>query len=131
MKADNNVNGVGKGGRLDPYTGKDEDLTDLQEALVRKIVGELKDYDNIYYEICNEPYFGGVTKEWNDRMASVIVDAEKGRPARHLITPKTSPTVPRKSRSRTRTSGVLNFHYCGSARCGRPQLRPKPRRRLR
>ena len=71
MKADNNVNGVGKGGRLDVFNLKDKELTDLQEALVRKIVGELKDYDNLYYEICNEPYFGGVTKEWNDRMAAV------------------------------------------------------------
>ena len=85
MKADNNVNGVGKGGRLDVYNLKDKELTDLQEALVRKIVGELKDYDNLYYEICNEPYFGGVTKEWNDRIADVIADAEKGLPARHLI----------------------------------------------
>src|SRR5437762_2660300 len=53
MKADNNVNGVGKGGRLDVYNLKDRELTKLQEALVRKIVGELKDCDNVYYEICN------------------------------------------------------------------------------
>ena len=33
MKADNNVNGVGKGGRLDLYNLKDKELTDLQEAL--------------------------------------------------------------------------------------------------
>ena len=38
MKADNNVNGVGKGGRLDVYTLKDRGLTDLQDALVRRIV---------------------------------------------------------------------------------------------
>ena len=30
------------------------------EAFVRKVVGELKEFDNLYYEICNEPYFGGV-----------------------------------------------------------------------
>jgi hypothetical protein len=111
MKADNNVNGVGKGGRLDPYTGKDKDLTDLQEALVRKIVGELKDYDNIYYEICNEPYFGGVTKEWNDRMAAVIADAEKDLPARHLIAQNISNGSTKVEKPNPNV-GVLNFHYC-------------------
>ncbi len=29
--------------------------------MVQRIVEALKDFDNLYYEICNEPYFGGVT----------------------------------------------------------------------
>ena len=111
MKADNNINGVGNGGRLDPYTGKDKGLTDLQEALVRKIVSELKDYDNVYYEICNEPYFGGVTKEWNDRIAAVIADAEKDLPARHLIAQNIS-NGSAKVESPNPNIGILNFHYC-------------------
>jgi len=111
MKADNNVNGVGKGGRLDLYNLKDKELTDLQEALVRKIVSELKDYDNLYYEICNEPYFGGVTKEWNDRMAAVIADAEKGLPARHLIAQNISNGSAKVGEPNPHV-GVLNFHYC-------------------
>jgi hypothetical protein len=111
MKAGNNVNGVGNGGRLDPYTGKDKELTSLQEALVRKIVGELKNYDNVYYEICNEPYFGGVTKEWNDRMAAVIEDAEKDLPARHLIAQNISNGSAKVAKPNPNV-GVLNFHYC-------------------
>ncbi len=111
MKADNNSNGVGKGGRLDPYTGKDKELTGFQEALVRKVIGELKDYDNVYYEICNEPYFGGVTKEWNDRIAAVIVDAEKDFPARHLIAQNISNGSAKVEKPNPNV-GVLNFHYC-------------------
>jgi hypothetical protein len=111
MKADNNVNGVGNGGRLNPYTGKDKELTGLQEALVRKIVAELKDYDNVYYEICNEPYFGGVAKEWNDRMAAVIADAEKDLPARHLIAQNISNGSTKVEKPNPNV-GVLNFHYC-------------------
>jgi Cellulase (glycosyl hydrolase family 5) len=111
MNPDNNVNGVGKGGRLDPYTGKDKELTDLQESLVRKITADLKDYDNVYYELCNEPYFGGVTKEWNDRIAAVIADAEKNLPARHLIAQNIS-NGSTKVENPNPDVGVLNFHYC-------------------
>jgi len=28
-------------------------------------------------EICNEPYLGGVTLEWQHQMADVIMDAQK------------------------------------------------------
>ncbi len=34
-------------------------LVAVQEALVEKVVSELRDFDNIYYEPCNEPYHGG------------------------------------------------------------------------
>ncbi len=36
-------------------------LLKIQDAMVRKIVAELKDFDNLYYEFCNEPCFRGVT----------------------------------------------------------------------
>ncbi len=111
MNGAKNVNGVGKGGRLDPYTGKDKELTGLQDALVRKIVGELKDYDNLYYEICNEPYFGGVTKEWNDHIAAVIADAEKDLPARHPIAQNISNGSTKVDAPNPNVS-ILNFHYC-------------------
>jgi len=65
MNARNNVNGVGAVGRLEVYALKDKGLTAIQEALARKIVTELRDFDNVYFELCNEPYFGGVTKEWH------------------------------------------------------------------
>ena len=63
--------------RTDVYTLKHKDLLDVQDAMVRKIVETLKDFDNLYYEICNEPYFGGVTLEWQYRIAQTIVEAEK------------------------------------------------------
>jgi len=63
MNADNNVNNIGRIARTEAYNLKHPDLQAVQDAVVRKIVGELKEFDNLYYEICNEPYFGGVT--WN------------------------------------------------------------------
>jgi hypothetical protein len=64
MNAANNVNGVGAIGRNDVYAlGRNGGLQAVQEALVRKLVAELRAADNVIYEICNEPYFGGVTMD--------------------------------------------------------------------
>jgi hypothetical protein len=83
MNARNNINDVGDIERKNVYTlDKNGGLLPIQEAMTRKIVAELKDFDNVYYEICNEPYFGGVTMEWQRRIADVITDAQKDFPIR-------------------------------------------------
>src|SRR5260221_35205 len=64
----NNVQQVGPASRQEVYTLRDKRLTSVQEQMAEKIVKELKDFDNVYYEICNEPYFGGVPAEWHDPM---------------------------------------------------------------
>src|SRR5439155_1580472 len=85
LKASNNINGIGDVPREEVLTLSHPELVRVQEAMVRKFAGELKEYDNLYYEICNEPYFGGVTLEWQNHVAATIVDAEAAFPARHLI----------------------------------------------
>jgi hypothetical protein len=85
MNARNNVNGVGDVPREKALTLDNGGLLEKQLALVRKIVAELKDFDNLYYEICNEPYFVGVTLDWQRRVAATIAEAENGSPHRHLI----------------------------------------------
>src|SRR5262249_21783695 len=56
MNAGNNVNELGKVARTDVYTlDKHGGLLAVQDALVKKLVTELKEFDNLYYEICNEP----------------------------------------------------------------------------
>ena len=86
MNAANNVNGVGKSARTDVYTlDRNGALQAVQEALTRKLVTELNAFDNLFFEICNEPYFGGVTMAWQHRIADVIVETERALPARHLI----------------------------------------------
>ena len=110
MNAANNVQGVGKVGRLEVYTLKDKALTAVQEALVRKLAVELKDFDNVYYEVCNEPYFGGVTREWTDRMIAVLREAEKSLPAPHLIAQNISNGSTKIDRPNPHVS-LFNFHY--------------------
>jgi collagenase-like protein with putative collagen-binding domain len=110
LKASNNINGDGDVPREEVLTLSHPGLVAVQEAMVRKIVSELKGYDNLYYEVCNEPYFGGVNIEWQNRIIATIAGAEAALPTRHLIAqnisngsckiPDPNPAV-----------SIFNFHY--------------------
>jgi hypothetical protein len=111
MKASNNVNGVGKVTKHQVYTtDKEPALLAVQEALTRKIVQELNGHDNQYYEVCNEPYFGGVTRAWHDRITDVIVQTEKTLKKKHLISWNVANGA-RKVQKPHPGISIFNFHY--------------------
>ncbi len=111
MNPRNNIQGVGPTDRTHVYTlDKHAGLLPVQERMVRKIVGELKELDNLYYEICNEAYFGGVTLEWQHRIAEVIDDAEKHLPRRHLISRNVANGSAKIDNPHPLVS-IFNFHY--------------------
>ncbi len=110
MNAANNIQGIGKAGAHDVYNLKHPDLTRVQEEMVRKVVTELNGFDNLFYEICNEPYFGGVTLEWQRRIAEVIVATEASLPKRHLIAQNIANGSARAEGFHPSVS-LLNFHY--------------------
>lgn len=86
LHAGNNINGVGDVERTDVYTlERSGALFEIQLEFVDKIVRELNPFDNLYWEICNEPYFGGVTLEWQYTIAETIAQIEAALPNRHLI----------------------------------------------
>jgi hypothetical protein len=89
------------------------DLLDIEDKLVRKIVAEVDSFDNVYFEICNEPYWGKVSPEWQRHISDLIVNTERGLPKRHLI----SQNVANGSKKVTNPDpnvSIFNFHY---ARC--------------
>ncbi len=110
MRAGNNVNGVGKVGHKEVLALKEKGLTDVQMAVTRKIVMELKDFDNVYFEICNEPYFAGVTMAWQERVLDAIVSAEKGLRHKHLIAQNVANGSAKVSKPSPHVS-IFNFHY--------------------
>lgn len=110
MKAANNINGIGNVGRMEVYALKEQALTAAQEALVRKIATELAGFDNVYYELCNEPYFGGVTREWNQRMARAIQETEARLGVSHLIAENIANNQAQVTDPLAEVS-ILNFHY--------------------
>src|SRR5690554_3645825 len=75
LNAASNVNGIGNTDRFAPYDETDPDLMRVQEAFTRKIVSELKEFDNVYFELLNEPYADQgpqVNDSWNDRIIAAI-----------------------------------------------------------
>ena len=110
MNIRNNVNGIGDVARTDVLALKDARLTEIQSAMVRKIVSELRDFDNLYYEICNEPYFQGVTLEWQEHISKVIAGAEAGSGRKHLIAQNWANGSTAIDRPNPLVS-LFNFHY--------------------
>lgn len=111
FNAANNVNGRGVIDRTNVYTlDKHGGLLAAQERMTQKFVEELRDFDNVYYEICNEPYFGGVTLEWQHRIAEVIADTQKDHPDAKLISQNIANKTA-KVRDPHPAVSILNFHY--------------------
>ncbi|MHC4434167.1 MAG: hypothetical protein ACYTBS_20165, partial [Planctomycetota bacterium] len=110
MNAANNINGIGRAKRTEVYNLKDPQLLGVQDAMVQRIVRELRDFDNVYYEICNEPYFGGVTLEWQEHIAETIAKTEANFQNKHLI----AQNIANKGKKITDPNplvSIFNFHY--------------------
>ncbi|MBI4908755.1 MAG: cellulase family glycosylhydrolase [Acidobacteria bacterium] len=105
--AANNVNGIGaKATSTEVLALKHPDLTRVQEEMTRKIVTELKEFDNVYFELANEPYFAGVTLEFQAHIAKVIREVDSTHliaqniANNHQVINKPDPLV-----------SLFNFHY--------------------
>jgi hypothetical protein len=111
MHPANNVNGCGPTERTAVYTLDGHGgLLAVQEALVRKIVTELNEFGNLYYEVCNEPYFGGVTMAWQQHLIDTIVAVEQPLAQRHLISLNIANGA-QKVEAPPAAVSILNFHY--------------------
>ncbi|MGD9494849.1 MAG: cellulase family glycosylhydrolase [Armatimonadota bacterium] len=106
----NNVNDLGpvertEVFRLDGHAG----LLAIQEQMVRKVVAELAEFDNLYYEIMNEPYAREVPADWQRHIAAAIADAQSDGP-RHLISQNIANHQAQVTDPDPNVS-ILNFHY--------------------
>ncbi len=111
MNAANNVNGIGKMERTEVYTLNHPKLLDVQDAMVRKIVEELRDFDNVYCEICNEPYErSGQSDAWQTHIAETIVAAEERFRYKHLIAQNIANRSKKVVNPNPNVS-IFNFHY--------------------
>ncbi|MDY9919202.1 MAG: cellulase family glycosylhydrolase [Proteiniphilum sp.] len=108
---DNNINNTIRDYRK-VHTLDNGNLLKYQENFVTKIVHELNEYDNIIYEIQNEPYVdhqisryqpdmweksslneerrrvdlaSAVSLEWQKHILDIIVEEEKALPKKHLV----------------------------------------------
>jgi len=107
----NNINRTPEIDRLHVYTlDKHQGLLTIQERMTRKIVQALRDADNCFFEICNEPYFGGVTLAWQHRIVEVIVEAQQDHPHPKLIAQNIANGAAVIKKPHPAVS-IFNYHY--------------------
>jgi len=86
--AGNNVNGMsadanGDGLCTELHTLADPEVTERQEAYVRKVVETVGDFDNVLYEVSNESPSG--SDDWQRHMMEYVRQVEGDRPLRHPV----------------------------------------------
>ncbi|MBN2093662.1 cellulase family glycosylhydrolase [candidate division KSB1 bacterium] len=106
----NNINNLDKISWQEFLSLKHPNYLIYQEKMVRKIVEELKDFDNLYYEICNEPYITGNLSEWEAFIANIIQNAEKNFDKKHLISQNIQNGFKLIENPNPAVS-IFNFHY--------------------
>ena len=92
LRAENNIQHVGAVDWQDYLSLKDPALVRRQISFARKIIQETSGYDNVYYEICNEPGGGFAghaspadVDAWQDEMARVMREEMKRLNRPHLL----------------------------------------------
>lgn len=85
-------------------------LVGYQTAMVQKIVTELKDFDNLYYEVCNEPYHGGGPIDWQNHIIQTIVNTESSFAYKHLIAQGIANYTSTVTNPNPHVS-IFNWHY--------------------
>lgn len=111
LHPNNNIQGNGPRGKNSFrafQTLQDEDLVRRQEAMMTKIIRETNPYDNLYFEVSNEPNNdstdAALVNKWHAHMVKHIKKIEAELPKKHLIATNESiiddPNV-----------SVANYHY--------------------
>jgi hypothetical protein len=104
------INGVGDVPFNLVHTTENDDLLDYQDAVVRKVVSELNSFDNVIYEVMNEPYKTDTSRAWQDHIIDIIVTTERSLPRQHLIAENVANYEGEISDPHEAIS-ILNFHY--------------------
>jgi hypothetical protein len=92
LREGNNLQTVGTVKWQEYLSQRDGKLFERQVAYARKIVQETSRYDNVYYEVCNEPGGGFPTEPtlaevdaWQDAMAKVLREELRNLHCPHLL----------------------------------------------
>lgn len=109
----NNVQGFGPASAFDTMRGTDADLTGVMEQAVRRVVRELNGFDNVYYEIQNEPCWNqpgiGEAAEvaFHNQFLGIIRGEEAALPKRHLV----AHNFPNELAGLSNDFDLINSHY--------------------
>ncbi len=89
MYHSNNIQGIGNCKFNEVQTLKDTSLVRYHINYVRKLTEELNEFDNIIFDICDEPFQDGCPPElyhqWISKLTDIILTAESSLSRKHLI----------------------------------------------
>lgn len=92
LRSENNLQGIGNVAFQDYISLRDKALVERQIALTRKVVQETCQFDNLYYETCNEPiggFSGHATRAevdaWQETIARTIREELRKHDRSHLV----------------------------------------------
>ncbi len=102
MYHDNNVQNIGRYelndcGIFTTASAQNMDVIKYQKAYIQKITSELNNFDNLIYDICDEPSLQGLANgsiivrpdslitPWINIMKDVFLQSEKSLPKKHLL----------------------------------------------
>ena len=137
FNAGNNVNNTSDTNRKKINTLANGKVTGYQKALIRKVIEELKDFDNLFYEIQNEPWSDDpqeamrtlktldpkdltwakwshtaspASLEWQQEMVMTITEAEASLSQPHLIAQNYTNFKHSLEEVKPEVD-IINFHY--------------------
>lgn len=113
MNSANHVNGAGSGGRAACFS-VNSNLLPYQRALAAKCAVELRNFDNVILEICNEPYQQNIPLAWEHAIVNEIVTTQSGFPQQHLIALNVFNYQGNITSPHPKVS-IFNFHYANPA----------------
>ncbi len=95
----NNIQGVGTLDFKQFTTLADKALVDVQLKYVRKIASELYDFDNVIYDISDEPEMQGQkSSPWNSAMLDALIEVDRNKHIYGEIAHSASPDFTKDSR---------------------------------
>lgn len=109
MRAANNLQGAGGEDRWAFHSLADPRTLDYQRQHVRRVLQLLNGFDNLYYEIMNEPWMAGDVRAWELDTAAFIAQAEAALPHQHLIS--LNPANGWERLEPLPHIDIYNFHY--------------------
>ncbi len=111
MHPANNVNAIPALRREDVLTlDRSGPLLAVQEAVARHLVAAVAGFDNVYLEICNEPYATQVPEDWQRHMTTVVAEAVAKLPQPLLLSQNVANQGRRVVDPHPAIS-IFNFHY--------------------
>jgi len=117
FNGNSNINGIDPDTNSDGYgfefhTLREAAVTTLQEALIRKVVDETNEFDNLIYEIGNETNNSSFLQSeealWLAHMVDVLHTYELSKPKQHLIAVNADFTT--HDAANDSNVDVLNYH---------------------